>query len=367
MTIDHVLRIRLLFGRLADQHHPGARQAEGDGGDVSRPEVIGGTQRERRVDAGVAIAAGRIRLHRRMHQLEHRAEVLHRAGRVRVGRVGVQEAVAAFQRLGGALEALAYQRGGHQAVAGGPADLEPLGPRAVDQELEAAGALAEHCAQRAFHLLGSQPEHPCGGGGGTERATGRGGVEAAVVVLAGGQREGDAAGDLVAGDDPGQHIRAGCADHLARRQRRRDHRRAGMQRAGGMRVVEVQRVRQRAVQQRRACRSVAGGVAEHAGIAGGHAHRADRGEERGRALGVVPGADDVADQVEHQEARALHHVGRQPVEADVGGELREFGGDAHGIGSSSVAVTVAQTAVGEQAGGRRAIEAQEPCAVTLFP
>ena len=54
------------------------------------------------------------------------------------------------------------------------------------------------------------------------------------------------------------------------------------------------------------------------------------GEERRRALRVVPGADDVADQVQHQEARALHHLGRQPVEADVGGELRKFGGDAHG-------------------------------------
>ncbi len=203
----------------------------------------------------MAIAAGRIRLHRRLHQLEHGAEVLHRAGRVRVRRIGAQEAVAAFQRLGGALEALAHQRGGHQTIAGGPADLEALGPGAVGQELQAAGALAQHGAQGAFHPLGAQAEHPGGGGGGTERAAGRGGMEAAVVVLAGGQSQGDAAGDFVAGDDPGQHVGAGRADHLACGERRGDHRRAGMQRAGGVRVVEVERMRQRAVQERGAGRA----------------------------------------------------------------------------------------------------------------
>ena len=155
-------------------------------------------------------------------------------------------------------------------------------------------------------------------------------MEAAVVVLAGGQREGDPAGHLVAGDDGRQHVGTGGAYHLAGCQRGGDHRRAGMQRAGGVGVVEVQRMRQRAVQERGAGGRVARGVAEHAGIAGGHAHGADRGEERRRALRVMPRADDVADQVQHQEARALHHVRRQAVEADVGGELREFCGDAHG-------------------------------------
>ena len=328
--------------------------------DLGRLDVVGGAQRERGVDAGMAVAAGRIRLHRRMHQFEHGAEVLHRAGRVRVGRVGVQEAVAALQRLGGTLEALAHQRGGHQPVARRPADLETLGPGAVGQELQAAGALAQHRAQRAFDLLGGQAEHPRGGGGGTEGAAGGGGVEAAVVVLAGGQCQGDAAGDLVAGDDAGQHVGARCADHLAGREGRRDHRRAGMQRTGGVRVVEVERMRQRAIQERGAGGRVAGGVAEHAGIARRHAHGAHRGEERRRAFGVVSRADDVADQVEHQETRALHHLGRQPVQADVGGELREVCGDAHRNGSSSVAATLAQTAASEQDCGTAAASNRRP-------
>ncbi len=103
-----------------------------------------------------------------------------------------------------------------------------------------------------------------------------------------------------------------------------------MQRAGGVGVVEVQRMRQRSVEECGAGGGVAGGVAEHAGVAGGHAHGARGGEEGRGAFRVVAGADDVADQVEHQEARTFHHVGRQAIEANVGGELREFGGDAHG-------------------------------------
>jgi hypothetical protein len=59
-------------------------------------------------------------------------------------------------------------------------------------------------------------------------------------------------------------------------------------------------------------------------------------------------ADDVAHQIQYQEAGTLNQIGRQAVQADVGGEPREFGGDAHGIGSSSVAVTVAQRTAGGQ-------------------
>ena len=65
LAVHHVLRIGLLLRRLADQHHAGARQAEGDRRDLRRLDVVGGAQRQRRVDAGMAVAAGRIRLHRR--------------------------------------------------------------------------------------------------------------------------------------------------------------------------------------------------------------------------------------------------------------------------------------------------------------
>ena len=44
----------------------------------------------------------------------------------------------------------------------------------------------------------------------------------------------------------------------------------------------------------------------------------------------MPRANDVADQVEHQEARTLSPPPAAVVEADGGGELCEVGGDAHG-------------------------------------
>ena len=84
-----------------------------------------------------------------------------------------------------------------------------------------------------------------------ERAAGGGRVEAAIVMLAGRQGERDPARHLVAGDDRGQHVGARGARHLARGQRRRDHRGAGMQRAGGVGVVEIERVAERAVEQAR--------------------------------------------------------------------------------------------------------------------
>ena len=107
-----------------------------------------------------------------------------------------------------------------------------------------------------------------------------------------------------------------------------------MQRSRRVRVVEIQGMRQRPVQERRTRWRVARRVAEHAGIARRHAHRPYRGEERRRALRVMPRAHDVAHQVQHQEPRSLHHVIRQTVEPDVGAELCEFGGDTHGSLSS---------------------------------
>ena len=101
-----------------------------------------------------------------------------------------------------------------------------------------------------------------------------------------------------------------------------------MQRAGGMGVVEVERMGQRAVQHRRAGRGVAGAVAEHRRAAGGHAQRPGHRQQGRGAFGVVPAADDVADQVEHQESGAFLDLRRQ------GGEIqrRTIGGEGLGDG-----------------------------------
>jgi hypothetical protein len=134
----------------------------------------------------VAVAAGRIGLHRRRHQLELLAEPRERALRRRVGSVGAHEAVSPFERLCGALEALAHQGRGHQPVHRRPADLETLGPGTVDQELEAARALAQHRAHGPGDPVRVQAENARGGGGGPKSAACGRRVEATVVVRAGG-------------------------------------------------------------------------------------------------------------------------------------------------------------------------------------
>ena len=234
-----------------------------------------------------------------------------------------------FQRLGGALEALADQGGGDQTVARSPADLEALGPGAVREELQAAGALAQHGAERAFDLPGVEPEHAGGRRRRAERAAGRRRVEPAVVMCSGGQGERDPAGDLISRDDGGQHVRSARAGHFASRERRRDDGSAGMQRAGRVRIVEVERVGEGAVQEGGTRRRVARRIAEHPVVPGREPERPRGLEQRGRALRVIAGADDVADEIEDEKARALHDLGRQAVEPNPGGKSREFRGDAH--------------------------------------
>ena len=93
-----------------------------------------------------------------------------------------------------------------------------------------------------------------------------------------------------------------------------------MQRPDGMGIVEVEGVTEGTVEEGGAGRSVTGGVAEDGGVPGGEAQGADGGEEGGRALGVMPGSDDVADEVEDQEACAGYNVGRELAQADGSGE-----------------------------------------------
>ena len=211
-----------------------------------------------------------------------------------------------------------------------PADLERLGPGAIGKELQAAGALAQRDAERARDPGRIEAEHPSRRRGRSEYAAGGGGVEAALVMRAGRQREGEAAGDLVAGDDGGQHVGAARARHLRRGQRGRDHRRAGMQRAGGVGIVEIQRMRERAVQQRRAGGCVAFAVAEHDAAPPGQAECPNRFQQRRSSGRVLARTDDAAEQVEHQQGNADNDGFRQRRLAQARGELGEVAGQAHG-------------------------------------
>ena len=96
-----------------------------------------------------------------------------------------------------------------------------------------------------------------------------------------------------------------------------------------MGVVEIERMAERAVEEGGAGRGPAARVAEHAGMAGADAERPGGAEQGLRALRVVAGAHDVADQVEHEQARALHHLRRQPWQRHGGAEPRKIAGDSH--------------------------------------
>jgi hypothetical protein len=133
---------------------------------------------------------------------------LHGALGVRVRRVGAHEAVLAFERLGRALESIAHQTRGHQAVQGGPANLMALGPGAVGEELQAAGCLGQNGAKRASNAISIHAENPCRSRGGAESTARGGGMVAAVIMLASGQCQCDTAGNLVSGDDGSQNVGA---------------------------------------------------------------------------------------------------------------------------------------------------------------
>src|ERR1700751_661007 len=105
---------------------------------------------------------------------------------------------------------------------------------------------------------------------------------------------------------------------------------------------------ERAVEEGSAGWCVAGGIAEHTGVACGQSHCTRGREEGGCTFRVMSCPHDVANQVQNQKAGALHDVGRQAVQADVGGELREICGDAHET-PSGCAVNVAQAADADKA------------------
>ena len=87
------------------------------------------------------------------------------------------------------------------------------------------------------------------GRGGAERADRAGGVEAQ-VVMPGPQRRTDAAGGLVTGDKGGDDLMAGALPRLGERQQAGQDRHGGMPRHRQIDVVVIERVADRAIDQR---------------------------------------------------------------------------------------------------------------------
>src|SRR6266700_6969600 len=136
------------------------------------------------------------------------------------------------------------------------------------------------------------------------------------------------AAHLIARDDSGQDLASRGADHLADRERGRHHRRARMQRGIGMGVVEIERMAERAVEQRRHCRRPGSGIAEHGGVAlAVERKRLQHLEQGRRGFRIAPGADRAAEKVERQRLGARAHLRRDIFEfqvGDIGGERCGF-------------------------------------------
>ena len=177
--------------------------------------------------------------------------------------VADQKPVLALDRFGRADEIVARQGRGDHAVHRGGADLIALVPGAVDQKLQRARGLAAGDTERGDDLRFRQPEQFRRRRRGAIGARGRGRMEAARIMRGGIERIAEPAADFIARDDRGQHVAPGAAGHFADRERRRHHRRARMQRGIGMGIVEIKRMAERAVEQRRDRRRPGLAVAEY--------------------------------------------------------------------------------------------------------
>ena len=150
------------------------------------------------------------------------------------------------------------------------------------------------------------------------------------------ERVAEPAAHFIAGDDRGQHLAAGSADHLADRERRRNHRRARMQRGIRMGIVEIERMAERAVEQCRNRRRPGFAVAEHGGFAlAVERQRFQHLEQRRRGFRVAPRPDGAAEEIQRQHLGALQYFRRDILEfqlGDIGGERCGFIG--HRVSSS---------------------------------
>jgi hypothetical protein len=209
------------------------------------------------------------------------------------------------------------------------AHVRALGPRAVHEKLHGACRHAEHDAESvhlAFRVESQQATCRRGGAEGPARG---GGMEAAVVVRGRIEREAQADLHLVARDD-GRDQRAPVrARHFRSGQRSGHDRRAWMQRAGRMRIVEVKRVGERAIHHRGARGAVAGRIADHRTRAVGKAQPTRCGDHGRRGLGFVARPHHDAGEIEHERRNALAHCDRQFLKSQFVNESSERAGGRH--------------------------------------
>ena len=200
--------------------------------------------------------------------------------------------------------------------------MQALRPRAVLEVLHRPGRLAQRDAEGVDRARGVEAEDLRAGRDGAEDARHRGDVEAAVVRRLP-ERGAHTARDLVAGGERLEEPRARRALLLRHRERGGNHRRARMERAEQVRVVEIERVRERAVQQRRVLERVAARLADDSARPGPRRERKHGLPERPARLGLHGGERRDPDKVEQALLQAVLGVSRHPLERERRDELRE--------------------------------------------
>ena len=186
LPIHDVLRVLLIGQRRTDQQHALIWQAHDHAFNFLDLQAKLSAQRQRGIHTRMAIAAGRIGLHRGLHQLPRLAQILQHPLRRWVRGIGAEEPGLAFNGLTSTTEALTRDGRGSQPVQRAPAHLEALGPGAVGQELQAAGGLGKRNAESIFHLGRGKAKDAPRRRRRAKGAAGRGWVIAAVIVIAAG-------------------------------------------------------------------------------------------------------------------------------------------------------------------------------------
>ena len=291
---------------------------------AARIELRTGADARRAVHVRLVDRAARIRLeHEALDRPlvpEGRAERRQAAGIGRRAREALVEAVGALEDRPRAGEAGLGEQRRHDAGVGRPARVEALGPRAVRQVLDDAARLAAAESEGRDQFGPRQPEEPPGRRGRAEGAAERSRMEAAPVE----RTRRDAAHrrhHLDAGDDRGQHLRAGGVTRLARGERRGHAAGAGVHDGVLERVVVVEPVGQRAVRQH-------GGRHAHLLAAppetrlGRSAEGPRHGLDAQREV-LARGGQRHAGRVEEQAQGLRAHAPRHSRGREVGGEGRQ--------------------------------------------
>ena len=200
------------------------------------------------LDRAVRQVAGGVVLEQIVAHVQAAGRGLHRQFWIEIGAVRAGEALGAFQHVAPAGEAARREPGRKQAVIGRLAGMERLAHRA--EHRFQPRRLGAGDAERNAGGVRVQPHQMRAGGGRAEAADGAGGVKAQTVVMAGFQGDAEAAFQLVAGHEGGDHRRPRGSPLLRQRQQRGQD---GDARVAGHRqvhVVEIERVRGRAIDQR---------------------------------------------------------------------------------------------------------------------